>query len=105
MKLSELCYEIGYSFYKGINGGYYNFILTDNKLYMIDTYNCTEDELMEIDDESKVSDEVKTHIITFNNDGVIDFIDETFSKYMKYFNKTNECYINKIKVELDTVIC
>jgi iron only hydrogenase large subunit-like protein len=105
VKLSELCYEVGYSFYKGINGGYYTFILTDNKLYMIDTWHCTEKEMLEIEDASKVRDKVKQHIITFDKNGVIIYIEETFKKYLKYFSKTKSCYEDKTQIELDTVIC
>ena len=54
MKLSDIVYEIGYAFYKAINGGMYNFILTDNVLWIVDVWECTEEEMMEIYDANKV---------------------------------------------------
>ena len=105
MNLRDICYEIGYSFYKAINGGYYQFILTDNVLWIIDTWNCTEDEMMEIYNANKVSRSNRSIVCRFNEDGTIKNINNRMAKYKKYFPKLYECYKNKTVVILDSWVC
>ena len=104
MKLSDIVYEIGYAFYKAINGGMYNFILTDNVLWIVDVWECTEEEMMEIYDASKVARNKRSIVCRFNEDGTIKSVNKKCYKYKQYFSKMFNAYENKIVVELDTVI-